>query len=77
VLTLLVGFMTTITALLVALLLGLCVASGGFASGSLKAATIVHSLALALLRPGAYSLDSHLFGRRRLIFESRKQDGEN
>ena len=73
-LTLLMGFMTAIAALLVAVLLGVCVAFGGFAAGPLEAATLAHSLALALLGPGAYSLDARLFGRRRLIFESRKQD---
>nr|WP_298722787.1 hypothetical protein [uncultured Steroidobacter sp.] len=29
------------------------------------------SLALALLGPGAYSLDARLFGRRRIVFTSR------
>lgn len=32
------------------------------------------SLALALLGPGAYSLDARLFGRRRIVFTSRKQN---
>ena len=77
VLTLLMGFMTRISAVLVALFLGMYGASGGFAGGPLEAATIAHSLALALLGPGAYSIDSRLFGRRRVIFESRKLDGED
>lgn len=31
------------------------------------------SLALALLGPGAYSLDARVFGRRRIVFTSRKK----
>jgi hypothetical protein len=32
------------------------------------------SLALALLGPGAYSVDAHIFGRRRIVFTSRGRD---
>lgn len=32
------------------------------------------SLALALLGPGAYSLDARIFGRRRIVFTSPDQD---
>lgn len=32
------------------------------------------SLALALLGPGAYSLDARVFGRRRIVFTSRDKD---
>lgn len=32
------------------------------------------SLALALLGPGAYSMDARWFGRRRIVFTSRKQN---
>ena len=32
---------------------------------------LLEALALALLGPGAYSLDARLFGRRRIIFSQR------
>jgi hypothetical protein len=72
-LTLTIGFMTPIAALLVVLLHGITVLLTGFANDPTDAAAIAQALALALLGPGAYSLDSRLFGRR-LIFESDKRD---
>jgi hypothetical protein len=63
-----VGFLTPITSLL-------CVAfeaaAWRVAGGALEAVhvcAILNGAALAMLGPGAYSLDARLFGRRQVIF---------
>ena len=42
----------------------------------IQACTILNAIALVLLGPGAYSLDSRLFGRRRIdLAYEKEQDG--
>lgn len=71
-LSLFAGFATPICATL-------CTLAGAvFAFKTTGATTIcaalvaLTSLALALIGPGAYSLDARVFGRRRIVFTSRK-----
>lgn len=71
---LLIGFMTTLTALAAAVLESAFALSGELHAPLIEISTIAQLLSLALVGPGAYSLDSRLFGRRRLIFESRKPE---
>jgi len=74
VIALALGFLTMIAALTAATLETAIALSGQFNLPLLEAATIAQLLGLALIGPGAYSLDSRLFGRRRLIFESRQPE---
>jgi uncharacterized membrane protein YphA (DoxX/SURF4 family) len=66
-LALLVGFMTPIAAVLAAFTetIGL---NAEFAHALLSFAPIVIAIALALLGPGAYSIDARMFGRRLMEF---------
>jgi hypothetical protein len=43
----------------------------GFTSLFLASIVLVDALVLALLGPGAYSLDSYLFGRRMVVLPPR------
>lgn len=74
ILALTAGFATRIAALLlaVALVANLFTAQGMLAW--LLLAATGHSLALALLGPGAWSLDAHRFGRRVIRLEPRSPD---
>jgi uncharacterized membrane protein YphA (DoxX/SURF4 family) len=73
-LALFIGVMTPAAAGLVIALELLAALRGGIDSEPIVALAVAQALALALLGPGAYSLDSRLFGRR-LIFESRQDGG--
>jgi uncharacterized membrane protein YphA (DoxX/SURF4 family) len=70
----LVGFLTPVAAVMA----GSCAAGIGltvfpaptsnlFVDGFTVALVVIVSLAIALLGPGAFSLDSHLFGRREIV----------
>jgi hypothetical protein len=75
-LSLSIGCLTMIAALLAALMHTIDAFTSGTAAPMLSCVLIAQSVALALLGPGAYSLDARLFGRR-LIFESRQQQGSD
>ncbi len=69
---LLIGFLTPIAAASVALMnlvagISRVLAYGVDDKGLVVILLGVTSIALLLLGPGAYSLDAHLFGRRRII----------
>ena len=77
-LSLLVGFVTPLAALVI----GLGTAGLGFSwlpapplnvldDGLATALVVVVAFALVLLGPGAYSLDSYLFGRREIVIAAR------
>lgn len=70
-LSLSLGLLSTITALLVVLMQAAGAVAPGIEPSAPIFVSIAQSLALALLGPGAYSVDARLFGRR-LIFESRR-----
>jgi uncharacterized membrane protein YphA (DoxX/SURF4 family) len=66
------GFQTPITATLVCLAAIIMVVLKGGVDSALNFSTILNGLALALLGPGAYSLDAQLFGRRVMVVTSSK-----
>jgi len=67
-----VGVMTPIAAGAVVILEAMAAMWSGFDDGPIAVVAIAVAIALALLGPGAYSIDSRWFGRR-LIFESREE----
>jgi len=78
--SLLAGFLTPFAAALVgscASALGLAVVAAPltiFADHAAAALVVMVAVAIALLGPGAYSLDSYLFGRREIIIAARPRD---
>lgn len=65
------GLLTPLTAALSA---GIEITAAPFAAGGINAVhvcAVLVALALAMLGPGAYSLDAWLFGRRQIIFSTR------
>ena len=68
------GFLTPIVALL-AVGAQLMKISGVFHSGAPCVVTILVTLALAMLGPGAYSIDARRFGRRILVLPPRDSPG--
>jgi hypothetical protein len=46
--------------------------------GSTAALVVIDAIALAMLGPGAHSIDAHLFGRREIIIpdDSRRRPAE-
>jgi hypothetical protein len=71
------GLLTPATAVLCALIeVGLWYLSVGTVA-ALHTCAILVAAALAMLGPGAYSLDAKLFGRRQVIFPSNDEDGED
>lgn len=69
-----IGFITPIVALLSCLFEVVALLSLARGASLVLALPILNALALALLGPGAYSLDARLFGRRRLVFGSRTDE---
>ena len=70
------GLFTPVTAVLCALIE---VMVWHFASATimpLHVCVLVVAMALAMLGPGAYSLDSRLFGRRQIIFPPGEEDND-
>jgi hypothetical protein len=70
-----IGLLTPITAALCALIEMLI---WHFSSGTIAAlhvCAILVAIALAMLGPGAYSLDARLFGRRQVIFSYKDDPG--
>jgi uncharacterized membrane protein YphA (DoxX/SURF4 family) len=72
--SLLLGFLTPIASVMAAVFAGACALSWLpmpisilFTSNPLAVVVIVAAMAIAFLGPGAFSLDSLLFGRRRVI----------
>jgi hypothetical protein len=61
------GFLTPITAILALLVHALVWWSSGIDGAGLTAIALLDALALALLGPGAYSIDAYLFGRRVIV----------
>jgi hypothetical protein len=66
------GLFTPITALLCVLLKCLELVTPGTAPLEYLSAAALASLALVFLGPGAYSLDSQLYGRRELTLHSKR-----
>ena len=78
---LLAGFLTPLAAVLIgssAAGLGLswfpAPSPNLFADGLTIAFVVIVALAIVLLGPGAYSLDSYLFGRREIVITARPRD---
>jgi len=65
------GFFTPVSAALCALIEIVIWHFSGGSSAALLACAILVSIALAMLGPGAYSLDAKLFGRRQVNFPPR------
>jgi putative oxidoreductase len=68
--TLFVGFLTPIAALLTIPVYLLDIASPKFTSIAMLVA-ILQAIALALLGPGSSSVDAHLYGRRVIVIPSK------
>ena len=79
--SLLAGFLTPLAAVLV----GLCAAGLGLSAfpapnptllvdGLTIVFVVIVAVAIVLLGPGAYSLDSYLFGRREIVISARAKD---
>jgi hypothetical protein len=66
-----IGFLVPIVSVLCCLFELASLLSSG-ADGRFILVSIVNAAALALLGPGAYSLDARLFGRRTLVVSARK-----
>lgn len=64
---LLVGYWTPIVAVVALVLHGLVWLATGIDSAAVAGVFCLDAIALALLGPGAYSLDSYRFGRRLLV----------
>lgn len=62
------GLLTPLIAPIATLLTLLCVWLDGNADPALCALLAVHACALSMLGPGAYSVDSRLFGRRLVVW---------
>jgi uncharacterized membrane protein YphA (DoxX/SURF4 family) len=67
-LAILLGFLTRLVAAVSCLFQVACFLSSGHADVTVGLASILNPLVLALLGPGAYSLDSRLFGFREIVF---------
>ena len=71
---LLIGFLTPIAAVVTAISATALAASGlFFPAGSLVGLTVL-AAAIALLGPGAFSLDSRLFGRREILIPNTNRE---
>jgi len=66
-LAVIVGFLTPIVAVLAIVFQALIWFTLGTVGASPASLVALDALALALLGPGAYSVDAYLFGRRRLV----------
>jgi hypothetical protein len=62
-----VGFLTPIVAILVLLFHGLAWSSLSIGSAGMTTIALLDALALAMLGPGAYSIDAYRFGRRVVV----------
>jgi len=70
------GFLTPVFSVLVCVLEVLGVVVAGKLDSPILFLLILNPIALALLGPGAYSLDARLFGRRVLVVSSGKDLGD-
>jgi hypothetical protein len=61
------GYLTPIVALLALVFHGLIWSGFSIDSGTMAVIVSLNAIALALLGPGAYSVDSYLFGRRVVV----------
>lgn len=71
-LSLTIGFLVPILSVLCCLFGFAGVVIGGGVYTPFIIVSVVNAAALALLGPGAYSLDARLFGRRALVISARK-----
>lgn len=74
-LALCLGFLTPVVSMLCVLLELTAWATSGEAIEAVHVCAVMVAVALAMLGPGAYSLDARLFGRRQVIL--RPGDGSN
>jgi uncharacterized membrane protein YphA (DoxX/SURF4 family) len=65
------GYMTPVAAVVALLFHAMVLWSQGFNSGPLDGIVLLDALSLALLGPGAYSVDSYRFGRRVVVWPRR------
>jgi hypothetical protein len=69
------GFLTPVVALLCVLIEVSTWLSGTGAFEAVHICAVLDAFALALLGPGAYSLDARLFGRRKIVIPPRDGSG--
>jgi hypothetical protein len=71
-LSLSIGFLVPILSVLCCVFEVMALVGGGGGHAAFILVSVVNTAALALLGPGAYSLDARLFGRRVLVLPVRK-----
>jgi uncharacterized membrane protein YphA (DoxX/SURF4 family) len=71
-LSLSIGFLVPILSVLCGVFEVMALVGGSSGHAAFILVSVVNAAALALLGPGAYSLDARLFGRRVLVVSARK-----
>ena len=75
-LALVLGALTPVAAVSAALYQMLCLAHANWPHATPLLIAAMTAVALALMGPGAYSVDARLFGRRRLVLPASASDGD-
>jgi hypothetical protein len=68
------GFLTPVVSVVACAFEMTALLLAGQADGRFIALSSLNAIAIALLGPGAYSVDARLFGRREIVFPSEEKD---
>jgi hypothetical protein len=68
------GFLTPVVSVVACAFEMTALLLAGQAEGRFIALSSLNAIAIALLGPGAYSVDARLFGRREIVFPSEEKD---